>query len=90
LFLCGDPKKWVTTDALSLQYLQTKDWLSDLHSMFVKANKLFFKTKLLKAFSLVDLKLYLFSNPFQLELRSKLCTTWLSWDPNLAILFNQN
>jgi hypothetical protein len=47
----GSPKKWVTTDALSLQYLRSKYKLSALHSKFVKANELFFKTKFLKALS---------------------------------------
>jgi hypothetical protein len=44
--------------------------LSALHNKFIKINELFFKTNLLKAFSLVDLKLYLCSNLLQPELWS--------------------
>jgi hypothetical protein len=61
--LCGT-SKWVTTDALSLQYLRSKGLLSSLCSKFVKTNELFFKTNLLKAFSSVNLKLYLHNSSF--------------------------
>jgi hypothetical protein len=36
-------KNWVTTDALSLQYLQSKNLFSAWHSKFVKTNKLLFQ-----------------------------------------------
>jgi len=59
IFCLFGTSKWVTTDALSLQYLRSNDLLSTLCSKFVKTNELFFKTNLLKALSSVDLKLYL-------------------------------
>jgi hypothetical protein len=61
-----------------------------LHSKFVKTNELSFKTNLLKVFSSIDLKFYLCSNPLQSRTIIQLFTTWLTWNPNIGIHFNQN
>ena len=53
----------VTTNATSLRCLQSNDLSSALCSKFVKINELFFKTNLLQAFILVDLKLCFCSSP---------------------------